>query len=640
MAVAAWALTVLVFLPALSHDFVNWDDPETIVANTNLHGEGVVGWAFTTTHMSHYQPLSWLAWAWLGGSPASAARYHGLSLVAHATNVALVLLLGWALTARLPRGRGTPPPAMRSVACAAAALLFGLHPLRVEPVAWASAFPYLLSYGLAIGSLWLWLRWLDDPRARWPAGSLALFLLSQLARVSTPLLPVVLAGLSWADGRAPLRRWGPALAPFLAIALALGAVEAASRPVEDLATIGVDQRLAWLLSNPFVYLWRTVAPAGLTPLDVLPLRPTVSWASTLAEAGGFAALVAATARAWSARAALVLWGGYLCLLLPVLGLTPSGLQATADRYTYGPAILLSAALAIVAARWPDRFWRPAGAVAVALLVLLAGVARGQLEYWRGSVPLWTRAAAIDPENDVALYNLAIAHAAEGRTDAAAAAYARVLELVPEHDVARRALARLLADEARSRGDDLAARGAFAEAVRAYDEALAADPDRGETRINRGMALVSLGELERAVDDLRTGVRQGAADPSVFAALSYALLSTGRSAEAIAVLRDARGRHPADAGLASNLARVLATADDPALRNAAEAVRLAEDALALTGGRDPRVRDTAALAYAAAGRPDRARTELERAVEIAEQAGDAAIADELRARLSRLTGRRR
>ncbi|WP_410960799.1 hypothetical protein, partial [Salmonella sp. SAL4360] len=86
-----------------------------------------------------YQPLSWLAFAGLAGDPPSARRVHTLALALHDSNANHQC---WLIALLLERGDGNPS---RWWAALAASALFAVHPLRVEPVAWAASLPYLLS---------------------------------------------------------------------------------------------------------------------------------------------------------------------------------------------------------------------------------------------------------------------------------------------------------------------------------------------------------------------------------------------------------------------------------------------------------------------------------------------------------------
>src|SRR4029077_3223688 len=85
------AAVVWTFFPAAGFAFLNWDDQSVILRNASLAYPGIVRWAFTTTYMEHYQPLSWLTWAaikaWFG---PDAGAFHAANIAAHAACVLLV----------------------------------------------------------------------------------------------------------------------------------------------------------------------------------------------------------------------------------------------------------------------------------------------------------------------------------------------------------------------------------------------------------------------------------------------------------------------------------------------------------------------------------------------------------------------
>jgi protein O-mannosyl-transferase len=621
------AASAFTFWPVRSHGFLNWDDPDLLVDNASLRQPTgpLLQWAWTTRHMGHYQPLSWLVFAAASGDPHAASRVHTLALTLHATNA---LLLCWLIARLLDRGNRDPS---RWWAALAASAVFALHPLRVEPVAWASALPYLLSAAPLLGSLFFWVHWArsGSPRARWT--SVGLFAVSQLARVTAPLLPVALVIFTPVIPGAMARPWPVllrAVVPFGAVAAPLAVLEASARATESLADVGVGPRLAWALTNPALYLWRTLVPGLLNPLDALPRIPAADWLAAAWAVLAAAAILGITARVWSPRIAAAVWGTYGLLLLPVVGLVPSGLQATADRYTYYPAMVLSVALGalIAQARRPWAF--------VLALVTAAGAgifaqsARSQLPYWRDSVSLWSRALALDADNDVALYNLALAEIDQGRPDLAIDHLTRLVALVPDHALGQQRLDALVADRELRAAEASAAAGRLREAIAAFERALARDPGRTRARRGRGMAALQTGDVERAASDLATAVRDGEDDPAVIGALAYALAVTGRGAEAVPLLTRAVERHPADIGLASNLARLLVTVEPASLRLPARALELAVRANDATNGSDPRILDTLALALAATGRRKDAADALEAAVAFARESGDAALADEL------------
>src|SRR5438067_3258385 len=183
-AAVAWT-----YFPAGSFAFLNWDDQSVILRNPSLGFPGVARWAFTTTYMEHYQPLSWLTWAAIeAGFGPDARAFHVANIAAHA---ACVLLVYAAARVVLTRGVPEASATVRNAAAVAAALLFGLHPLRVEVVAWISAMPYALALAFVLASLVAYLRGVARAPSRVPVAALALYTASLAARPVALGFPVV-----------------------------------------------------------------------------------------------------------------------------------------------------------------------------------------------------------------------------------------------------------------------------------------------------------------------------------------------------------------------------------------------------------------------------------------------------------------
>lgn len=652
---AVWAVALAAFLPVFDNGFVNWDDPVVIVRNASLAAPGVVRWAWSTTLIGHYQPIAWLAWALVERAfGVDAAAFHSVSVVAHLVNAGLLFLVVWQLVPSPQPGATSP----RVIAAATAAALFAVHPIQVEAVAWASALPYVLSVTALLAAVLAYLRsCVSNAGGRanaWLGASVAAYAVSLLTRAIAVGLPLVLlvidvyplrriavrgVGRSAEQSRparaVSIRRVLLEKIPFLALALAAVAIEARTRDVATLQEVGAAARAQLAVTAPFVYFWRIVVPIHLSPLHPLPIHFAVEWMPLVLGAAG---LLVAAMLIWKGKTAHPAIGAaclaYAVLLAPVAGLTPSGLQATADRYVYVPALALALIAGAAAGRAStSRSARTRMLVPVsvcALVVVLAVAARVQLRWWHDSIALWTRAAELDPHDDIATYNLATALADAGREDEAIAQYEETLRLVPDHDLARQNLAILQAARAEREGDRLAAAGRLDEATDQYARALALDGKRLHARAALGIALVRRGRLDEGAADLQRAFDAGSTDAEVPNALAFALTTTGRTREAIAVLGRAVDRSPGDVNLVHNLARLLATTPDPQLRDGQRALRLALQVRDWTGGRDPRALDTLAAAYAAAGQPDHARETADRAVTLARQAGDGDLADAIAA----------
>jgi len=627
IAAVAWT-----YFPAAGFAFLNWDDQSVILRNSSLAFPGAVRWAWVTTYMEHYQPLSWLAWAAIKtGFGPDAGAFHVANIAAHA---ACVLLVYAAARAVLTRAVPQASTALGNAAAVAAALLFGLHPLRVEVVAWISAMPYALALAFLLASLVAYLRTAALTPARLPVAALGLYAASLAARPVALGFPVVLVVLDvWLLKRRTRTSLSVAW-PFAVLAVAAAGIESVARAagVNDAPWLYRVQSAA---SAPFVYFWHTIAPVSLTPLDVLPADPVASPGVTVAA---LLALTGACVAAWIWRrrwpALAAAWAAYLALLAPAAGLLPSGLQATADRYTYLPGVVVAIAMAVAGARWASgRKSRvtSAGVVVLVLLMAEAVTARRVLMPWSDSVTLWSRVVALDPRHDVGLYNLGAALAAEGRNEEAAARYRQVLALRPDHADARANLDLLDAARLEGEGNELAARGDLVTASERYRQAIALDPKRAHSQAGLGMALATLGRTGDALPILRDAIRLGTDDPAVPNALGVLLLQAGQPREARSVFETAIARHPDDVNLAHNLARLLATGGSVEAKDAALALRLANAVVEATGGRDPRAMETLAAALAINDRSAEAIAMNAKAAALAAAQGDRELAVQITAR---------
>ena len=569
LACAVALVVVIPLWPLTQAAFLNWDDDAVFLLNPPLTGASTWSWAFTTTHMGHYQPLSWLTWSAVarlfGLTPEP---FHVLNLATHALATALVFMLAVDLLGRA----GAPSRRVRTGGLIGA-VFFGVHPLRVEPVAWASAFPYLSALVFALLSV---LFYVASRGVSWPAhrrptlgavmlsvAAIAAYAVSLLFRPIAVGVPLVLLLLDWYPLRGAHRQAGrdrlaPLMAdkmPYVSLAVCAIAAEWLARRQLGFNELTAAARATLVATGPFVYLWRTVAPVGLSPAGVLALDTQGSVVAVAAVAG----LVAISWAVWRVRGTrptlIVVWFAYLLLVAPTIGLAPTGLQATADRYAYLPGVAVAIALAVVVAAsgFPVTVHRAAIAASVVVCAGLSMLCRQQTAHWQDSIALWTRAAAVDERNDVAYYNLGTALQASGRVDDAKAAYEATLRLVPDHAPARQNLNGLQAIARQREADALAQAGNIAAAIPLYRETLTLDPRRSRARAALGMALAQSGDFAAAAPELETALKQGVDEPAVINAAGYAFVQTGRTDEAVALLRAALVTHPDDANLAHNLA---------------------------------------------------------------------------------------
>jgi protein O-mannosyl-transferase len=481
-------VTVLAFLPALGNGFVNWDDDQNVLENLEYRGLGWVQlrWMFTTSLMGHYIPLTWLTLGmdylvW-GMNPAG---YHVTNLLLHAAAAATFYAVALRLLATGLTGRHE----LRSLALPAgavfAALLFAIHPLRVESVAWVTERRDVLSGLLYLLTLLVYLGYCEsttqrDGRARrryWAC--LALFALALLAKSMSVTLPVILLILDWY----PLRRLQPRTVravltekiPFLALSVGAGlmAVAAVSNVLGlgSMVRVGLVERVAITAYSLVFYLVKTVIPLSLAAVYERPVTiDPGAWPFVASGAVALLLTVLAIAlrRRWPALAAV--WASYVVILLPVAGIVQNGPQN--DRYTYlacgGWAMLAGAGLALgmMAGR---RAANALAALAVAVVGGLSVLTWNQVKVWHDSETLWTHTVAVQP-SALGHFKLGVTLAHQGKFNEAIDHFQTTLRINPGYASAHSAW-----------GYALAIQGKTPEATEHFHAALRLNPRDAEAR---------------------------------------------------------------------------------------------------------------------------------------------------------------
>src|SRR5213594_1463782 len=515
-------VTVAAFLPALQNQFVSWDDDENFLDNPHYRG---LGWSplrwMWTTHQSQYIPLTWMTlgldYLLWGMNPFG---YHLTSLLLHAANaVAFFFVVRRILT------RALPSPSERGHALAVsagfAALLFAIHPLRVESVAWVTERRDVLSGLFYLSAILIYLRTCErGERGRgWYWAAVGLFACALLSKSMVVNLPIVLLILDVY----PLRRLGGAIGwwseparrvyvekiPFVLLAAAASAIafmaQFSAQTAASLAQLSVLGRLAVSAYGLSFYLGKLVVPVNLSPLYELP--PTVN-PGALPFILSYGLVLAITALVLVLRrrvpGLLATWLAYIVVLLPVLGIFQIGLQIAADRYTYlaglGWAILAGAGLLSC---WRTSRGSKTGTpaallvagVAICVVVGLGVLTWNQVQVWRDSERLWAHALAIDPDSPVAQNNFGYELDRRGKLAEAIDHYRQALRIKPDYALAHT-----------NWGAALGRQGKPAEAIEHFQQALRIKPDDALAHTNLGLALTLQGKLAEAFEHLQRGAK--------------------------------------------------------------------------------------------------------------------------------------
>ncbi len=570
--------TFAAFWPALSNDFVDWDDTDNFVRNHDFRGLGWsnLTWMFSTFHMGHYQPLAWLTLGWdavwgqwvfgphqVHGPGMNARAYHITNSLLHTINAVLVYVLALRLITWPTMRCKNWPAWLPQVAASAAALVFSLHPLRVENVAWITERRDLVSAVLLLLTMLAWLRAVHPDRGqtkRWYWTSILLYTLSLVAKVAGVPLVAVLLVLDWY----PLRRIGtlsnpfdgllkPAgrrvlieKTPFVMLALLFSAVatlgQSANNWIFPFERHQLLARIVQCFYGLTFYIWKTVVPTSLLPLYELRLPMPIGEPPFIAA---IAIVIVCAVLLFVLRAKLpALVAAMICyaaLLGPVLGLFQNGPQIVADRYAYLPAIGLSMVIgSLLLEAWrglPRLGFALCCAMMAGVLGTLAGLTWAQTQVWRNTNSLWAYNCSQDPGSSFSQNGYGYVLLTAGDIDAAIPCFQESIRIKPDNHKAHENLwialerkgdlARLLrAYESASavpqsqfpavlrKANRLLNDAKAPESIPFFELACRLHPDDAEARNNYGLALARMGRRDRAEEQYRIAIQL---DPNLFTA---------------------------------------------------------------------------------------------------------------------------
>ncbi len=607
-----------VFLPSLSCGFVNWDDDRNFLNNPDFRGLAWtnIRWMFSAFLMGHYQPLSWLTlgldYTVWGMNPQG---YHLTNIVLHAVNTAL---LG-AVVARLGAIGGVKRAGWLG---AGVALAWAIHPLRVEAVTWITQRREVLCAAFTLLTLLMHLR-----GARW--WSIALLSgVAMLCKATAVVLPVMLVLIDvWREGvvarlgtgHEGRRAWrllgrivvrhGVVVAMAGVCSVVAVIAQRSSGALAPVESLGIVPRLMSYFYSVGFYTLKSVWPSNLCALyeikletvegQLRPVRGVV-----LLDAGLVAAaVVSLLSGGWLLRRReprlLLFTVALLAMIAPVGGLGQAGPQLVADRYAYQPgwvltlgAALLLAGLARRAA--PGRSTALAASLSVAIAAALGVFCVRQQGFWRNTSALWDRVLAIDPECGYGHFNLAMQAISQSPpNDLVAEPHLREAIRVQPWNPEPRAALGALHERA----------GKIAEAEEDYRGALKVAASHKPSLFPLAVIVFNKGKHEEALGLLSRLANTDPENPESYRALGRALAADNKGYSASGVFRDGVKKSPGSMVLWRELAWLLATNPDNAVRNGVSAVEAADKAMALvpTGTVDPTVIVAAGAAYAEAER---------------------------------------
>lgn len=548
------AITFGVYAGTLTYQFV-YDDLGVIVNNPLVQSwrfvpryftEHVWGYMYPNVPGNYYRPV-FLLWLLLNHTVfgIDPSGWHLTAVLAHMVSTLLVYFIARRVTGD-------------QLAALVASLIFGIHPVHIEAVAWVSGVSEPLLAMLLLGSFLGYLRYRESrPKQwKWLAASLLLFALGALAKETSMLFPLMLVAYEWLLGPAPpepatvekarvLRRFSQyAAAGFRAVirVLPFFGVAVAYMVARTLVLRGFGHTVTLLSFGTIVYTWPSllwfyikmlVWPVGLAAFYDTPYidHPTLlnfilPLAAVLITAG---ALLWGAVRSRPVRFALI-WLVWPILPLFNLAVFPEG-EIAHDRYMYLPsvglAILVGLGVVWLRARRPAIAGQPGWVVVLAFLTISLGLGTViQQSQWKSNLSLYSYGVRVAPNNNLAVNNLGNEFLERGDYESAIELYERVLIRRPNFwlanfnlgyayykvsmlDEAERYLNRAIqlntvdADQYLYLGLTWTKQGHLTEAASSIRRAIEIRRDGRGYHFALGAVLRKQGELEAALEEFRT-----------------------------------------------------------------------------------------------------------------------------------------
>lgn len=611
-------LTIMVYLPVLRCDFINFDDQVYVTDNPHVQAGWTwagLKWAFTTWYGSNWHPLTWLSHMTdcelFGVNPAA---HHAMNVLFHAANAAVLFLLLLRLF-----------PASPWLGAFVAAV-FAWHPQHIESVAWVSERKDVLSTLFALLTLHAYLRYARDEHRASFWWALVFFALGLMAKPMLVTVPCLMLLLDWwplnrISLKPPLDFKGLANRlmekwPFFLLTVASCVVTFKAQKTGG-AMMTIDQMSTALRLEDAViayglYLVKLIWPVHLAVL--YPLPDHLSWIH-MASATSGAALILISWLVWKARTAapqwLFGWAWYVGVMVPVIGVVKVGSALLADRYTYISMLGLTIAVAVTIRDWVARkpeWFRPAAVLASLCLAGCVGLTELQLPYWQNSETLFGRALAVTSDNGNAEVNYAAALEMRGDLTNSLAHLRNAVRISPDSPEAHNNI-----------GNMCLKLGNPTNALPEFQEAVRLAPSQARYHNGLGLALESLSRYEEALTEFN---RASSLDRDY--AWSHfesgnVLLKLGHDPEAIEEFRAALRIDPNNYQILTHVAEVLAATDDAKIRDGKTALIFAQKANYLTGGVQPYILDVLSMAEAEVGNYSEAFKHAEQAYNTAKAA---------------------
>ena len=520
------AVTLLCFWQVTSFDFVNFDDHfylyENKIVQRGLTFDNII-WAFTTFEQSNWHPVTWISlMVDCQISGLNPALHHTVNLILHILNTLLLFFILQRCTSS-------------SWQSFIVALLFAVHPLHVESVAWIAERKDVLSTFWGFMALAAYVFYTERTTTRRLLISVFFFALGLMSKPMLVSLPLIFLLFDyWPLKRFPTVKLNPGnfYSPFIKEKIPFFALSAASCIITIIAQYEAntliklaETPMGLRVANAFVsyaeYLFKTLWPFNLAVLypypDHIPL-----WLSVPAFVLILCISVISVRKASQYPYLFVGWCWYLLTLVPVIGFVKVGYQSMADRYTYIPLIgifmIFSWSIPDLLKNRLHRYAMPA--IACLLALTLCPLTWKQTGYWKNSISLYEHALSVTEKNYVLLYNLGVARFHNGEISKALDLMSRSVEINRYYPESLVFIGYILSRQEKYR-----------EAIPYFQSALSVKPNFENAQTRLGICYLKLNQLDEAEIRFREALKSNPHDRHANLYLANLLISKGQAEEA-------------------------------------------------------------------------------------------------------------
>jgi protein O-mannosyl-transferase len=519
-------ISFIAYLPVLKNGFVNLDDDKYILNNPMITSINI-SQIFSEYVQGNFHPLTMLVYAveysFFGVEPHG---YHLVNLFLHLLNIILVFRIVILLSGK------------KEIAIVAA-LLFGIHPLHVESVAWASELKDLLYSFFFLASWLFYLKWLERSEKRFFAWCMILFLLALLAKAMAASLPLVFLLTDYFKGRRFSAKTWLEKIPFIVLAVLFGIVAIAAQrsggAIQDLDYFPFLQRITFACYGFVTYLIKLVLPTGLSAYYPYPVK-------TAEGIPGWYYLYPLVLAViiffifYSLRFGKKIFFAFSFFAITVflvLQLLPVGNTIMADRYTYIPSM----GIFYLAGEGFYWLWTKkkngaglkwiAGVGGILAIIIFSALTFQRSAIWKDSLSLWNDVIEKNKTIPTAHNNRGMALEAAGKMDEALSDYDRAIELQPDFDLALNNRANILMGKLQ-----------YDKALGDYNKAIQLKPGFAEAYNGRGVLFMRQKNFPEAMSNFKKALSLKQDYREVYYNLAISEYNYGMKTEACEHLKQA------------------------------------------------------------------------------------------------------